>query len=71
LRPMARRPDSSLPPCSVHPGSTVRREGTYGKRQRPRLRCFYVDVDGTRRKHGFTPPVPRQLEAARRVRSKY
>ena len=50
----------------MHPGSTVRREGAYGKRQRPRLRCFYVDVDGARRKHGFTPPVPRQLEAAHR-----
>ena len=27
LPPMARRPDPSLPPCPVHPGSTVRREG--------------------------------------------
>ncbi len=44
----------------------MRREGADGKRQRPRLRCFYLDVDGARRKHGFTPPVPRQLEAAHR-----
>jgi hypothetical protein len=36
----------------------------YGKRQRPRLRCFYLDDEGVQRKHGVTPLVPRQREAA-------
>lgn len=52
------------PRCPVHPGSKVRREGTYGKRQRPRYRCFYTDAAGKSHKHGFTPLVPRQRQPA-------
>ena len=63
---VARRPDPSLPRCPAHPESTVRREGTYGTPPRPRYRCFYTDADGTSRKHGFTPPVPRRLEELQR-----
>jgi len=63
---VARRPGPSLPRCPAHPEFTVCREGTYGSPPRPRYRCFYTDADGNRRKHGFTPAVPRRLEEFQR-----
>jgi hypothetical protein len=34
----------------------VRADGSYGTPPRPRLRCFYLDEGGARRKHGVRPP---------------
>jgi hypothetical protein len=54
-----RPPDTTLPRCPQHPGSAVRRDGSFGDPPRPRLRCFYIDPHGTQRKHGLRPaPKP-------------
>lgn len=50
-----------LPPaCADHPGSRVRRDGSYGTgaKKRQRYRCFPA---GSTTSHVFTPPLPREV----------
>lgn len=50
---------SAPPPCPLHEGAKVVRNGTYGKgmaKQRQSYKCF--PADGTK-PHKFTPPLPR------------
>ena len=60
---VSRPVDVTLPRCAEHPDSVVHREGTYGKPERARLRCFFTRPDGKPDKHGFTFAVPRHDEA--------